>query len=454
MKVALATFIGARRTNHSAIVGSAYTSPKYAMLTSSSAGSHRQHACQALSDIYCLGRNEVADKTECFCATSTESLNQEEIAAWLSSFALSFAAMVDSDYVHAKLNPTCLKKVDQMLLQISRSIKRSSEPEGNAEQQILLGSCYQIRRNLMLLDSRRTFITENEHVPMSDAYLYRYHQWKPSGAEQRLRHCLTVALAAESSNLELPPEMIEELSIDAGLLFYRSLTASCSSRTPPETQISHILSLFKLGVELRSRCSSLFSHVRNQLLVASNSPTLEVDFVAFTGRARVRLLELVSELEAIENESLEQTWLPEIQKMLEAGAEILLRDAKMELEWVQAAFESGSELSTTELSAIGLWASGCALRSLTSVAVKSFRQQVQAAELDEKFCIWSFTHKDLQVLLNAYRVGSFVYGHLVESVLELESAISHLVPGDEQVDEDFEMGTAELLVKAALLELS
>ncbi|KAM0747655.1 hypothetical protein T439DRAFT_93927 [Meredithblackwellia eburnea MCA 4105] len=116
------------------------------------------------------------------------------------------------------------------------------------------------------------------HGIRSDIYIKRNYLWSSSSVVKRLKSILSVG--TESCGGSFVHASMEQLSLNAGAMFFRSLVVGAASKKPsPLDQLEELLSLFHLGLELRRKFPQLLNHRRSEFYAAIDSGTLDVDWV-------------------------------------------------------------------------------------------------------------------------------------------------------------------------------
>ncbi|KAM0746706.1 hypothetical protein T439DRAFT_107481 [Meredithblackwellia eburnea MCA 4105] len=407
----------------------------------------------------------------------------ENIRFWISLFELSSSAWSDGEYVESQVQSSLvIAKLDQVQLACTRGAM-AFEP--GPEQKLVLQACKEMEQQIMYYDASKS-ARRKKHVPMSDSHLKKNHGWSAALVEAQLRQCL----ASNHKGSNIPHETREQLSIDAGIMFYRSLRAlegpsgppgstppsDSTADTPPPAlassvdssvstpqgddkaalphRISYLLSLFKLGVQLLETCPALMQHIRSKLYVASDSGTLAVDFIGWTGRARKVLGQMEREFREVEGHPHSFSW--KIMDMQEKGAQLMLLAAKDEMKWIKLMVDSDSSnsktrfgISNAEVSAIATWASHRANEGLVDVAGRNVFRLLRGTTNRWQISVKEFGMDELKLVLAAQRVGSYIYSHLADEATKLEEVLDQL-----QALQDGTKGAAETIVKAALIELS
>ncbi|KAM0746687.1 hypothetical protein T439DRAFT_383745 [Meredithblackwellia eburnea MCA 4105] len=442
VRIAIALVLGARRSNHSAIIGtnpsssptstSSYPSPPSSPspTQSSHAGFARQSACRYLADrrdaMFASLEGGVLAKE--MTGGAVNRMDGRQFEDWIDVFRVGVTAMNDGEPFHSEnWNPEMILNFDKLRLGVMSGME-GDLAEKERDKTLRRARVFEeVGEEIRFIDAKAT-IKKKVHASLTNSHLTKHHRWNSRMSEGDLRDYLATGCPP------LPEEVLNRLSIDMSVIFYRGLQGRGGEA--PLTHLKSLLSLLSLGFSLRKASPSLFQHRRRETFTTCEGGDLRDDFASWVGRARIKVRELVREIEVEDGGvGIAGEVAREVGDVLEEAREVMLWGALDGIAWLKSVLSHKNGVATrtrpfssAETEAIASWSSYRAQEEVVEVGIENVRRLLsrQNQDLNEVVVVQEFGMEELKIMLAGQKIGSFIFGYLEEESQKLERAIEDL----------------------------
>ncbi|KAM0746699.1 hypothetical protein T439DRAFT_329405 [Meredithblackwellia eburnea MCA 4105] len=440
-KIIMAMFVGARRSTHSAIVRrdsdlTASSFKSFSFDTISAVGMSRSIAWQHFSD----SEARISNRLD-FNLPKLDGKEREVLDFLILNFNFSsIAGFSDGDwqYLSQGTHSKGMLAFSRFQVHLGQTIVANYPDVLDGGR--TLEMCRELGLQILFCDSK-VASGQDGYIALPDIFLKKAYQWSSRAVEKQLRWLLSNGGAPALNHAER-----EQLSINAGTMFYRSLREDKSKTgTPPLIQLEHLLSLFELGTKMLQKLPEIMEHQRSAYYVAADSGTLELDWIMWCSRARLRTNELANMLGEEDWSLYDLRW--RMFRFREKLFEIVLVASWKDLECMADSLLSDAALNSSELSVIALWAAHRSHLGIPRLATENVRRRFLGCKAGE-VVVPQLQKRHLELLLAAFKIGSFVYASLPAQVTILERDIQEISLLDPMMSH-----FAQEMVSAALQEL-
>ncbi|KAM0746686.1 hypothetical protein T439DRAFT_383744 [Meredithblackwellia eburnea MCA 4105] len=409
--VAFAIVIGGRRSTHTAITGTSSLPPPSSQVVSTTGRARRDanDVFVALRDRATLGAKPTL---------SSKGMGSIEIYEnWHRFHMFGHFAIQDGDTTKSaswsQTNFFLKLELDQLRLAVLQ------DPKLTPAQKLRLESdAVHIRRIDATLSLKR-----GQQLELSDAHLSLNHNWSESSVEQQLEEYLKGTVNAMEGGGP-PPTLTDpelgRLSVDATVLMMRSLHRT--RRQDPKKALNLLLRLANLTCRLWASCPALWNWRR------FDGTTFGIEQAQWAGRAGLRITEIVRAIIDVQNDELvkdARTKLAELRR-------IVIQAVREDLKWIQILTDQ-ELLAGSEIEAVAAWCQYRVQEGIPAVCIENVRLLLEweisrapglkkeLQNLDPMFGL-----RELNLILGAMRVGSFMYAALEEEATKFEEQVREL----------------------------